>query len=171
MGNSKYYTEIKRYITAKIRNPADSEDLTQQVFLKFYQEKNKDSDIRNQRAYLFIIARNLIAKHFQEKVKQPKIIPLDKVEENASILKEQYSTEKLRAIKQKKALKKSLKQLPLKDYETIKLCLSENFSIKKAARRAGTSYITFYKRYQQVLNILRKISQKNLEDDFNSKIY
>ncbi|HUT47277.1 MAG TPA: hypothetical protein VMX36_13415, partial [Sedimentisphaerales bacterium] len=46
--------------------------------------------------------------------------------------------------KLKETLKKSLEQLPPKDYETIRLCLSGKLSVKETAQRARISIPVFY---------------------------
>jgi DNA-directed RNA polymerase specialized sigma24 family protein len=68
-------------------------------------------------------------------------------------------------------LKKSIKKLPRGEHETIRLYLSENSSFKEAAKKAGVTVDTYYKRYQRTLNNLHKISKEILEDDFSSENY
>jgi len=163
--NSKYYSGVKHYIASKMGNYNDAEDLAQSVFLEFYRKNNRDGDLQNQEAYLFGIARNLIARYYQDKQKQPITIPIATMEEECSIRKERDHTDQLSSQKLKETLKKSLEQLPPGDYETIRLCLSGNLSLKETAQRARIPIPVFYKRYQRALKILRKISLDILKED------
>jgi len=166
---TKYYSGIKRYIASRIRSPDDAEDLAQCVFLEFYRNNNQDGNLQNPETYLFGIARNVIARYYQNKQKQPRTIPITAIEENCSIRKERDYADQLRIQKLKNALKKSLEQLPPGDYETIRLCLSGKLSVKETAQRAGVPVPVFYKRYQRALKILRKISLDILGDDLGNR--
>lgn len=165
MKNSKYYSGIKHYVATKIGNYNDAEDLAQSVFLEFYRNNNRDGNLQNPEAYLFGIARNLIARYYQDKQKQPITIPTAIMEEEWSIRKERDYADQLMIQKLKETLKKSLEQLPPEDYETIRLCLSGKLSVKETAQRARISIPVFYKRYQRALKILRKISLDILKED------
>lgn len=147
MENSKYYTEIKRYITAKIRNPADAEDLTQQVFLKFYQTKNKDNDIRNHRAYLNSIARTLVIDHYRAKKKQPQFIQLSpKLADNISICdKKQNIISNIKEMIEE--IENVISELPPKAKEAAELILIEYLSYEEAAQKTNCSVRIFYKRF------------------------
>ena len=168
MEKIKYYSGIKRYIASRIGNHDDAEDLTQCVFLEFYRNNNGDH-LQNTEPYLFGIARNLIARHRYDKQKQPKTIPIKRLEEKCSIRKERDHADQLRLRKLKEALKKSLEQLPPRDYETIRLCLSGKLTVKETAQSAGIPVAVFYKRYQRALKILQKISMDILKDDSGNR--
>ena len=56
-----YYFEISRYIE-------DIADLTQQVFLKYYQAKSHQKNVHNPKAYLLGTARIIIADYYRKKI-------------------------------------------------------------------------------------------------------
>jgi RNA polymerase sigma-70 factor (ECF subfamily) len=162
MEKTRYYPGIKRYIASRISNPDDAEDLAQSVFLEFYQGNHNGE---NPEPYLFGIARNLIARYYLDKRKQPNTIPTSAIEKHYSTCKERDDTEQSGMRKCRDILTMSLEQLPHNDYETIRLCLSGELSLKETAQRAKIPVTVFYKRYQRALKILRKISLKILEED------
>jgi RNA polymerase sigma factor (sigma-70 family) len=165
---TKYYSGIKRYIASRIGNHHDAEDLSQSVFLEFYRSNNGGDDIQNSEAYLVGIYKNLITRYCHEKQKQPITIPIATMEEDCSIRKKRDYVDQLRMQKLKETLRKSLEQLPPRDYETIRLCLLGDLSVKETAQRARVPVSVFYKRYQRALKTLRKISIDILGDDFGN---
>jgi len=162
MKKTEYYPGIKRYITSRIGSHEDAEDLAQSVFLEFYRGNHKGE---NPEPYLFGIARNLIARYYLNKRKQPNTIPTPAIEKHYSIYKERDDSEESRIRKLRETLTMSLEQLPHKDYEMIRLCLSGELSLKETAQRARIPVTVFYKRYERALKILRKISLKIQEED------
>ena len=74
MEKTKYYSGIKHYITSRIRNPDDAEELTQCVFLEFYQGNNRGDNLQNPEAYLLGIAKKLIGSYYRQKDKQPEFL-------------------------------------------------------------------------------------------------
>lgn len=163
METTKYYSEIKCCIASKVGNSDDVEDLVQRVFLEFY--CNKSNSFQNPKSYLWGIAKKLVASHYRAIQKRPQTILIASMEEDCSLKKERDYADQLKAQKLKKDLKKSLEQLSSKDYETIRLCLSEKFSAKETAQREEIPVAVFYKRYQRALKILRKISSGILKKD------
>jgi len=129
--------------------------------LEFYRGNHNGE---NPEPYLFGIARNLIARYYLKR-KQPNTIPTSAIEKHYSICKERDDTDQARIRKLREALAMSLEQLPRRDYETIRLCLSGKLSIKETAQRARIPVTVFYKRYERALKILRKISLKIQEED------
>ncbi|MBN1185868.1 MAG: RNA polymerase sigma factor [Bacteroidales bacterium] len=166
MEKTKYYPEIKRYIVSRVRNPHDADDITQHVFLEFFRGNNDGINHQEAKLKLFGISKNLLAKYYQNKQGQPRLISIDVLEAECSIKRQKEAAEILRNQELKKILKASLKRLPAKDYKTIRLFLTGNYSLKEAAKRENISFDTFYKRYQRALKILRKIISEFGDDDF-----
>lgn len=165
---NKHYLEIKRYIVSRVRNPHDAEDITQRIFLEYFRNNDEDINVHEIKLKLFGISKNLLAKYYQEIQKQPKLIPLDILEEECSIIKDKQSTELLKTQKLKNILRKSLKKLSLKNYKTIQLFLNNHCSLKESALKAGIPYYTFCKRYQRAIKNLQEIILKFSEHDFDS---
>ena len=77
MEKTEYYSGIKRYIASRIRNPDDAEDVTQHVFLEFYQNNNRCDNLQNPKAYLFGIARKLVGRYYSQRNKESEPQQLD----------------------------------------------------------------------------------------------
>ncbi|MFH1939432.1 MAG: RNA polymerase sigma factor [bacterium] len=71
----KFYDQqapkIYRFVYLKVSSPQDSEDLTSEAFLKFWQDladkKEKKEKIDNHRALLYKIANNLVIDFYRKK--------------------------------------------------------------------------------------------------------
>ena len=71
----KFYDQqapkIYRFVYLKVNSPQDSEDLTSEAFLKFWQDlankKEKREKIDNHRALLYKIANNLVVDFYRKK--------------------------------------------------------------------------------------------------------
>lgn len=89
----QYVAKIYRFIYVKVNSQETAEDLSSEVFLRAWDKiRNSQSVIENIQAYLYQIARNIVADHYRTKririvsVEETVIDvadPADPVEENA----------------------------------------------------------------------------------------
>ncbi len=64
----EYVTPVYRYVYFRVRNQADAEDITQDVFIKTYQHLDRYSYMgTSPLAYLITIARNTLTDHWRKK--------------------------------------------------------------------------------------------------------
>ncbi len=59
------HAAVRRFIGARVRDPAAADDLTQEVFLKVQRHAARVRDPRRLMGWLFRIARNTVADHFR----------------------------------------------------------------------------------------------------------
>ncbi len=66
----KYVGQIYRFIFLKVNSPEIAEDLTSEVFLKAFEIfKKGEKKIKNERAFLYQIARNLVIDFYRDRAK------------------------------------------------------------------------------------------------------
>lgn len=66
----KYVKKIYRFVLLKVNSAEIAEDLTSEVFMRGWQAyKTKRDKIENVQAFLYQIARNLLADHYRQEVK------------------------------------------------------------------------------------------------------
>jgi len=151
----EYYSGIKRYITSRIRNPDDAEELTQCVFLEFYQSNGDGNNIQNPEAYLFGIARKLVGSYYRQKDKQPEFLEKVDSEITDRICYDNYSKDS-RNRDLIEEINNIIAELPPKAREAVELRLIDNLSYKEAAKKANCSIGIFYDRFYQGLRILKE---------------
>lgn len=72
--------ELRSWLRKQLRNPADAEDLLQDLFLKALRQDKQFCAIDNARAWLFQVARNALADRLRlhrEQVELPDDLPLE----------------------------------------------------------------------------------------------
>lgn len=69
-----YVTKVYRYLFARVRNHAEAEDLTSQVFLTVLQKLKYFGGKENFNAWIFTIARNKVVDHYRGK---PRLVSLE----------------------------------------------------------------------------------------------
>ncbi|MDB5237441.1 MAG: polymerase sigma factor, sigma-70 family [Parcubacteria group bacterium] len=63
----KHADEIFRFCFMKVSNKEKAEDLTQDAFMRYWQSLRTGEPIRNDRAFLYTLARNLIIDWYRKK--------------------------------------------------------------------------------------------------------
>lgn len=158
---AEYYPQIRRYIASCILSSADAEDLAQDVFLEFC----RSSHCLNAEAYLFGIARKAILAYHRKRKKSVKIIAVDSigdVGESPSIEQNQDPTKQISQKELAKLFEDAVEQLPPKAREAVKLRLIEGLGSEAAAKRAGCSINTFYRRFYEGLKALRNRNSQSI---------
>lgn len=74
---SRYYAQVNRFCIAKVSNPHDAEDLTQEVFIRAYANLHKLRSPEKFRPWLLSISANLIKKYFRDKYQNETCISLE----------------------------------------------------------------------------------------------
>ncbi len=62
-----YGNDIFRFTVMKVSNREIAQDLTQEVFMRFWQTLRKDVVLKNERAFLYTLARNLVIDWYRKK--------------------------------------------------------------------------------------------------------
>lgn len=71
--HQRYMQNVFAYIKTLIRDHDESEDLFQEVFIRFYNNAKKGIEISNVQSYLIKIARNLCLNHKRDKKHQVEV--------------------------------------------------------------------------------------------------
>jgi RNA polymerase sigma-70 factor, ECF subfamily len=83
----RYQDEIYRYVSYRVGDPIEAEDITSNVFLKTWEYlpkiKKQDASIRNLRAWLYRVAKNMIIDFYRTK-KPERMTSFIKEDENST---------------------------------------------------------------------------------------
>jgi len=134
----------------------DAEELTQDVFLEFYQSTNGDRKSRpdNPKAYLFGIARNLIAQHYRRKSNKRAVeVPIDI--QSLSRISEDTYYKHVRFQELVEQITRIIAELPPKAREAVELRLIHGLNSVEGARRSGCTVDRFYDRFHEGVKRLR----------------
>jgi len=149
----QYAVQIYRFIFLKTSSPQDAEDLTSEVFFRFW-KNNQEAD--NARALLYRIANNLVVDFYRKKDSQEVMF----IEANKGVLAEAIGETDLRG---KAELDSEMKQIvqsldKMKDeYQNIIIWhYLEDLSIKEIAQILDKSQGTVRVLIHRALNSLKK---------------
>jgi RNA polymerase sigma factor (sigma-70 family) len=124
-----YAVPLRRFLQGMTRNPQDSEDLTQEAFLRFLSAPRSFTEVNQLRNYLFQIAHNLAitkltsAPHRREEA----------VEELPEVRTDEVSTRHLERLEEKKLVTELLYLLPPQQRKVVILRNWEELSFKEIA--------------------------------------
>jgi len=76
----EYVEKIYRYIFFRVGSQQLAQDLTSEVFLKSWQYINNSQKLENPRAFIYQVARNLIADTYRQKDQTP--LSLEEISDN-----------------------------------------------------------------------------------------
>jgi RNA polymerase sigma-70 factor (ECF subfamily) len=65
----KYIDKIYRFVYLKVDSQEIAEDITSKVFLKGWEAYSRKFEIRNERAFLYQIARNAVVDYYRERAR------------------------------------------------------------------------------------------------------
>lgn len=130
--------KLTRYLTFRMKNHADSEEVAQEVYLRLMRIKDVDL-VRNPSAYLFKIANNLVSEILLKQSKAPATIDLAEaiehgLDEDTNTLARQIESDA--AIKR---LEKLLEELPPLYRSVLLLRKRDGYSHKEIANKLSIS--------------------------------
>ncbi len=152
-----YYGKVMGYISARIRNHADAEDLCADVFEKV-QRKLDDYDQSKAAVgtWIFTITRNTLIDHFRRKK------PNEELDENLS--DDSELDESLLSTETLGELASALRRLPQQMMDIIVLRYYDGKPLTEIAQMMNLSYGAVKLRHQNALVMLRQLISQ-LDDE------
>lgn len=142
------YSELKQpvftIVCRIVQSREIAEDVTQDIFVKLFISP-PDSSIRNPRAWIFQIARNLAI----DALRKGQCIDIDDVD----IADE----EKLNSYIVRWDIESAIKRLPRVEREILSLRINGELSFVEISRIVGLSLPATYRKYRKAINTLRKL--------------
>jgi RNA polymerase sigma-70 factor (ECF subfamily) len=121
--------ELRGWLRRRLGNPAEADDLLQDLFLKALRQGERFCSVQNARAWLFEVARNTLADRLRvarETVELPEDLP--------ALVNEPDTVDTLTA-----CLPRVLSELSAEDREAITLCDLQGMAQAEFARSRGLS--------------------------------
>ncbi len=153
-----YFKQIYRYIYFKVPTKERAEDLSSEVFLKSWEYINKHNNtVKNFQAFIYQIARNLIADFY----KKNRELPLEYA--SGSAVEDHSFQRKIENISDWQILEKSLRklgQINEKWQEVIVLRHIEDLSTKEIAKIMNESHANVRVLLHRALEKLKELTRK-----------
>lgn len=142
----QHKAELRGFLQHRAINPAEADDLLQEVFLKAVAQGNDFCELDNPRAWLFHVARNLLADRLRL---ARELVPLP--DDLAADAEPAFEPVDLLS----NCLPRVLSELSAEDHEAILLCDIEGMTQNDYARRLGLSLPAAKSRVQRARARLR----------------
>jgi RNA polymerase sigma-70 factor, ECF subfamily len=130
----QYGDDIFRFCAMKISSRETAQDITQEVFMRFWQQIRTGTDVKNERALLYTIARNLIIDWYRRRKEQS----LDAMTDGGF----EFASDDHGSIADKAQLREvldTIKELDEPSREALTLRFVEGFSPREIAALSGES--------------------------------
>lgn len=149
MDIEEQYDKIYRYCYFKIHNQQIAEDITQETFLRYFNQKTY-IERGKPLAYLYTIAKNLCNDFYRKRLMEP----LDDIAASVDTIDDLVTSI---------ALRTSIKSLPENVQEMILLRYVNGLSIGEISNITGQSRFTVYRRMNSGMQKLKTVLR---EEDF-----
>lgn len=157
-----YYKQIYRYIYFKVPTKEKAEDITSETFLKCWEYINKhENAIKNFQAFIYQVARNLIAD-FYKKPKENQLPIFDEKDEAIIVHDEEFNT-KIDNISDWQVLENALRKLGQingKWQEALILKHVEDLSINEISKVMNESKANTRVLIHRAMEKLKELSNK-----------
>lgn len=161
--NQIYYQTNKNIynaVMAYVKNKHIAVELVQQVYIKFWNNREKLKNVRSLKDYLFILAKNLTLDHFKKVTLETTFFGNLKSRENEAPC---TTDEKIEQIEYDNLLMKAIGQLPPQQREAWLLINEQELSYAEIAVKMNISKLTV-KRHLE-------LSRKSVRDYLKSHFY
>ena len=153
-----YFSKVKRFISGLLQNDFAAEDLSQNIFIKLWQNRRNLAEIKNLNAYLFKSARNEVFQYIRHElvVREYQETHYERVlkdEENIfSIPDETFDAEELSLL-----IQLAVEDMPAQRKKIYKMSREEGQSNEEISRELNINKRTVENHLTQALADIRKI--------------
>lgn len=135
-----HHHELHTYLVRKLRDTEVALDLTQETFLRFaeHMKKNADSNIENERSYLYRTAHNLAVDHIRTRHKTPTATSAN-VDMNEMAHDHPSPEQTVQAQGELEHVRKIMDALPPRTRNVFILTRLEGLTYSETAQRLGIS--------------------------------
>lgn len=152
---TRYGRRLRRFLSVRLRNPADVPDLAQEVFLRLLRVDRQDA-IRSPEAYLFTVASHVIHQHTLRQNAAPQTVDIDEVFAELQALPADDPQCQADTQQRIEALTAMLSELPPAAAASLILHRFEGLSIEEIGRRLGVARPTAKKYLARALLYCRE---------------
>lgn len=147
MDMEEQYDKIFRYCYFKIYDKQLAQDITQETFLRFYQQDLR-LDSSRELPYLYTIAKNLCADEFRKK----RIYSVEDIEEAVCDTSEEWIN--------RLALRAAMARLSQEEQELLFLRYVNEIPVASICKMTGVSRFAVYRRLSKALKRLKEELKK-----------
>ncbi len=145
-----YHDKVMRYISGKVSNPQDAEDLTSCVFVKIYQKLDSFDESRSSiSTWIYTVTKNTVVDYFRTRK------PFEELPED--IPQDEPIDEKLINEETLELLGKALEQLDSRLRDLIILHYYDGLTLKDIAEKMNMSYPNAKVLHKKALRSLQKL--------------
>ena len=155
LGNviTEFQDQLFRFAFFRTGSFADSQDIVQEVFIKFYQENSYLSSVKNIKFYLFKSISNACVD-YHRKTKKLKFEVLETIT-STSVLHEKDALQKMIQIEEYDRIEELLSELPNEQSEAISLRVLDNLSFAEIALILDDPVTTVKSRFKYGIDKLK----------------
>ena len=148
----EYEDRLRQFLLSRVKNPADVDDLLQEILLKTYQHLNTVQKPEKLLSWLFQIARNTLIDYYRKSRVETSRQDIVK----GAMLKDE-EPEQYEQVRREltNCIRPFLNQLPEKYREAIEIVDLQGSSQKELAKKLGLSHSAVKSRVQRGRSMLR----------------
>ncbi len=147
-----YGDAIFRFCVLKVSNRELAQDLSQEVFMRYWQSLRKGEEFQNERAYLYTLARNLVIEWYRKK----KETSLDALSE-AGVEFKGDTSKSITDSAEAREVMGVINELEEADREVLVLRFVEGFSPKEIAELSDETANTISVRIHRALKKVQEL--------------
>ncbi|MGH1335145.1 MAG: sigma-70 family RNA polymerase sigma factor [Aureispira sp.] len=151
-----YYQPIFQFINQRVANKSDAEDLTQDVFYKLIQSNQKKTNIKNQKHWLYSIAKNTVTDYYRKKRLPVSEADWSTIDQPITGELENFQLTEQQKTSLNRYMVSLLEALPEEERQIMRMVELEGFSQKEVAQELGMNYTTVRSKVQRGRHKIKK---------------
>mgnify|MGYP006357884757 CR=1 FL=1 len=148
----RYAPQIKAFVSAILKDPADTEDLVQDIFLKIWDDRETVCHAKSFRSYLFTMTRNIVYNHLKKKKVHDRFMDYTKNSSSSYNPEQRIITKDLLG-----HIDNEMKKLTDRQRTIYELNRNDDFTYSEIAEKLGLSPKTIQYHIGTVLSRFKKI--------------
>lgn len=134
----RYGDKLRRFLSQRLRNVADTPDLAQEVFLRLMRVEHHET-IRSPEAYLFTVASHVLHQHTLRQSTAPKSVDIAEIFAELQLISTDDPAARVATDQRLAILQRAMMELPPKISTTLWLHRYVGLSLEEIAGHLGVS--------------------------------